>query len=295
MNPNQIKAIEYTVETIEKNLEKPFHLDELSKEVGISKYHLLRLFNSITDKSLMAYVRSRILSLSLSDLINTDLNIIDIAVKYHFDYEQSYIRAFQNQFHITPAKYRRLKYEMPIEQKIDIRTLSNIGQGFVIRPKMVMKPQFYVQGIQEEIFHEQNLTEFTTNKLAILFHEKYLPIVPNKINKHIYLAIVFDGTNIEISSDYLPCVETSILNSDDAPLKAYTIPQHEYAVFRYVGLHKPEEVTYKTLQELYIYIFEYFQANKALKQAKPFHFEKMDLTVCSDMYCEMDIYYPICT
>ncbi len=158
MNSNQITAIEYTVETIEKNMEQTFHLDDLSKEVGISKYHLIRLFKSIAEKSLMAYVKARRLSLSLSDLINTDSNIIDIAIKYQFNYEQSYIRAFQNQFHITPAKYRRLNYEMPIEQKVDVRTLKNIGQGFVIHPKMVIKPLFHVQGIQEKIFHQQNLT-----------------------------------------------------------------------------------------------------------------------------------------
>jgi len=37
MNPSQITAIEYTVDIIEKNMEQAFHLDELSKEVGISK------------------------------------------------------------------------------------------------------------------------------------------------------------------------------------------------------------------------------------------------------------------
>jgi AraC family transcriptional regulator len=293
MNPDQVNAIAYTVETIEENLDKPLRLDELSRKVGISKYHLLRLFKSISEKSLMAYVKARRLSLSLYDLIRTDMNILDIAIKYQFEYEQSYIRAFQKQFHITPAKYRKLKAEMPIEPKIDVNILKSIGQGFVIRPKLVIKPAFHVQGIRKEIFHEENLTEYTTNKLAMLFYEQYFHLVPNRVNEHIYLAIILYGSNPMVSNDYMPCVETRGLNRAEPPFSAMTIPSQEYAVFRYVGLHAPTEVTYKTLLELYNYIPGYLAVNSGYKQAGSFHFERMDLSICSDTYCEMDIYYPI--
>jgi len=293
MNQDQIAAINDTVETIEQFLDQPLGLDELSKKVGISKYHLLRMFKSISDKSLMAYVRARRLSMSLYDLINSDRNILNIAMKYQFEYEQSYIRAFQNQFHVTPAKYRRLKSEMPIEQKIDMRTLKSIGQGFVIQPKMVIKPEFYVQGIKNEIFHAENLTKYTTNKLALLFHGQYITQVPNKINEQIYLALILYSTNPEISNDYMPCVETSVLNKANPPFYTYTAPSQEYAVFRYVGLHAPTEVTYATLKELYDYIHWYWKMNTSYRQAQPFHFERMDISFCSSTYCEMDIYYPI--
>lgn len=295
MNTDQIAGIDYTVEIIEKNLDRPFHLDELSKQVGISKYHLLRLFKSITDNSLMSYVKGRRLSLSLHDLINTDQNILDIALKYQFKYEQSYIRAFQKQFHITPAKYRRTKCEMPIIQKVDMNTLQNMGQGFIIQPKMVIRPQTYVQGIKEEIFHQENLTAYTTNKLATRFKKDYLPLIPNKIHENIYLALILYGTNPGISNDYLPCVETKTLNKVNPPFYHFTIPSQEYAVFRYVGLHSPMEVTYATLLELYNYTDGYWKSHTGFKQTHPFHFEQMDLSICSDTYCEMDIYYPIST
>ena len=243
----------------------------------------------------MAYVKSRRLSLSLSNLINTDSNILAIALKYKFEYEQSYIRAFQKQFQITPAKYRKQKTEMPIEQRIDIHTLKSIDQGFVIQPKMVIKPLFHIQGIQEEILDQENLNEFSTNKLAMLFHEQYLPLVSNKINEHIYLAIIFYSANSQVSNNYMPCVETSRLNEVESPFTAFTIPLQEYAVFRYVGLHAPTEVTYRTLKELYDYITGYWQVNTAFKQSQPYHFERMDLSICSNTYCEMDLYFPLCT
>lgn len=291
MNENKTSFFEDIVNIIEDNLVHPLNLDELSKHVAISKYHLDRLFKSISGTSLMAYVRARRLSISLRDLMHSDMKIIDIALKYQFGYEQSYIRAFQNQFQITPAKYRRLKFELPIQQKIDT-SLTEINQGFVIRPRMVLTPEFYIQGIKEEIFHGENLLLSTTNKLAELFHYTYLPNVPNRINEHIYLAIIKYLENPSISNDYIPCVETSMLNKPDLPFIAMKIPAHEYAVFRYVGLHAPDLLNYKTLKELYDYIF-YWVKNTKYRQLSLYHYERMDLSICSDSYCEMDIYIPI--
>ena len=294
MNDNQMSLIEYTIETIERDLLHPLNLDELSRKVGISKYHLERLFKSLCNKPLISYIRGRRLSLSLHDLIHTRMNIIDIALKYQFEYEQSYIRAFQNLFGITPAKYRRRKTELPIEQKLDIKTLTGINQGFIIQPRMVIKPQFYIQGIKKEIFHDENLMECTTNKVAELFRNQLLEQVPNRNNEEIYLAIIQYLSNPQVSNDYLPCVETTVLNKPEAPFVVMELPAQEYAVFRYIGLHAPTQLNYKTLKELYDYT-DYWLKNTKHTQHQPYHFERMDLSICSESYCEMDIYIPICT
>jgi AraC family transcriptional regulator len=292
MNLDQLSLIEAMIDTIEEELLYPLNLDELSRKAGISKYHLERLFKSLCNKSLISYVRGRRLSLSLHDLIHTRLKIIDIAVKYQFEYEQSYIRAFQNYFGITPAKYRRLRTELPIEQKLDIGTLTGIDQGFVIQPRMVIKPAFYIQGIKEEIFHVENLEKATTNKVALLFREQYMMQVPNRIHEEIYLAVIKYLPQAHISNDYIPCVETTVLNKADPPFVAMELPAQEYAVFRYVGFHSPLELNYKTMKELYDYT-DFWLLNTKHKQPVPYHFERMDLSVCSDSYCEMDIYIPI--
>jgi AraC family transcriptional regulator len=293
MCSSQLKAVEKAVKAIEMNIDKPFGLDELSREVGMSKYHLIRLFKAIANKSPMSYVRARRLSLSLSDLLNTNLNILDIALKYQFEYEQSYIRAFQSRFGITPAKYRKSRSEMPIEQKIDLHTLHDIGQGLVITPHMVLRPKFYIQGIQDEIFHQENYEKFTTNQVAMRFRNEYLHLVPNRINENVYLALILYSKQPDISNYYLPGVETTVLNPVKEPFHAYTIPSQEYAVFRYVGLHSPFELTYKTLYDLYQYIDSCWQLHTDFTLAQSYHFERLDLDICSENYCEMDIYYPI--
>ena len=292
MNSYQITLIENTIEYIEKNLESPLSSDDISREVGLSKFHLQRLFRALVNDTLISYVRGRRLSASLHDLLYTDDNILDIALKYQFDYEQSYIRAFQKQFHITPAKYRKLKYELPIVQKLDINTITAIEQGMILQPKMVIRPQFYVQGIKDEVNHEKNLVEYKTTKMALEFRDKYLSLIPNKINEHIYLAIIEYMPDRLIRNFYIPCVETSILNPQNEPLVSYTIPMQEYAVFKYIGFHDPKYITYKTIVDFYDHIM-IWKKNSNYNKEQPYHFERIDLSICSDTYCEMDIYIPI--
>lgn len=292
MNSYQINSIENTIEYIEKKLEFPLSSDDISREIGLSKFHLQRLFRALVNDSLISYVRGRRLSVSLHDLLYTDENIIDIALKYQFEYEQSYIRAFQKQFHITPAKYRRLKHELPIVQKIDINTVTAIEQGMILQPKMVIKPHFFVQGIKDEVNHEKNLVEFKTTKMALEFFNKYRSSIENKKNEHVYLAIIEYMPNRHISNYYIPCVETTVLNPEKEPLVSYTIPMQEYAVFKYIGFHAAEEITFKTIVDFYGHIM-LWKKNSNYNKEQPYHFERVDLSICSDNYCEMDIYIPI--
>lgn len=293
MNNDQVSAIEHAIHLIEKEIKHTLDLDTLAREVGISKYHLHRLFKSITGKSVMSYVRERKLSLSIQDLINTDLHIIDIAHEYRFEYEQSYIRAFKHTFNITPSQYRKLKSELHIEQKIDINTLRNIGQGLVIQPRMCVKPQFYVQGIKKEIIHAENLIDQGANTFAREFEKKYLPLITNTKDKNTYIGLVRYAKDPSYSNYYIPCVEVTAITQALPPFEQYTIDMHEYAVFRYIGLHSPYEITYTTLQALYNFI-DYWRQHTTYRQTEPFHFEKMNLRICTASYCEMDIYVPIC-
>lgn len=292
MNEKQFEAIEDAVAIIDKDIKQVLDLDSISREVGISKYHLHRLFKSITGKTLMAYVRRRRLSSSLNELINSNLNIIDISNEYHFEHEQSYIRAFKQMFDITPAQYRRLKYELPIEQKIDTYHMRSIGQGLMIEPRMCIRPAFYIQGITDEIVHDKNLVDRDTNKLVEMFQNIYFPQIENKANDHIYIGYVMYTQNPQYSNHYISSIEVTKMNTVEPPFVVREIPTHEYAVFRYVGLHSPYEVTYATLMDLYDYI-EKWKADSDYIQADAFHFERMDLETCSENYCEMDIYVPI--
>ena len=92
---------------IERNLKGYISDNELADKFSLSFGHLRRLFKFTFGQPLGTYIRSRKLSSSIDDLLYTDKNIVDIALEYGFDYEQSYIRAFKREFGITPGGLRK--------------------------------------------------------------------------------------------------------------------------------------------------------------------------------------------
>jgi AraC family transcriptional regulator len=80
----------------------------LAKKYTLSEGHLRRLFKFTFKQSLSDYIRSRRLVESLNNLLKTDSKLIDIALEYDFDYEQSYIRAFKREFGMTPGELRKV-------------------------------------------------------------------------------------------------------------------------------------------------------------------------------------------
>jgi AraC family transcriptional regulator len=102
---------------IEKGIREGINADILAQKYALSESYLRKLFKFTFKQTISSYIRSRKLAASLEDLLESDANIIDIALIYDFDYEQSYIRAFKQKFGSTPGNYRRayriLKTNMP--------------------------------------------------------------------------------------------------------------------------------------------------------------------------------------
>jgi len=92
---------------IEKGIKTDINSDVIAKKHTLSESHLQRLFRSAYNQPIGFYIRSFKLTASINDLLNTDSNILDIALGYGFNYEQSYIRAFKRKFGITPGKLRK--------------------------------------------------------------------------------------------------------------------------------------------------------------------------------------------
>ena len=80
----------------------------LAERYALSERHLRRMFKFAFKQSLGGYIRSRRLKASLDDLLKTDSNILDIALKYGFCYEQSYRNAFKREFRMTPGNFRKV-------------------------------------------------------------------------------------------------------------------------------------------------------------------------------------------
>lgn len=91
---------------IESNLDKTLSIDEVAAKSGYSKWHLQRMFRTVTRQTLGGYIRERRLTLAADELRRTQRPVFDIAMQYGFDSQQTFSRVFRRQFSQTPTAYR---------------------------------------------------------------------------------------------------------------------------------------------------------------------------------------------
>ena len=148
---NMKEIVVSCINYIENNIYSKIILDELAIHAGISKYHLHRMFKSLTGESLMEYVQSRKLSSSVNELLQTNMRIIDIALEYGFDYEQSYIRAFRKKFGHTPQNVRSEHLSLIIKEKLNVHDILSVNNSIIYKPFFVYKPKIYLIGSPHKI------------------------------------------------------------------------------------------------------------------------------------------------
>lgn len=289
MRESTCELIIEAVELIEKKLKESLLLDDIANYLFVSKFHLHRMFKSLVGKTPMSYVRGRRLSSSLHELLNTKYNISVIAEEYCFNYEQSYQRAFKNQFGITPTDFRRSPRELKIVQRFDTSSVSDAAKGVITKPEYRIVPEFSVAGI---IYHVSNYDEqYITNNAAVTFSTQHRHLIPSRINEHIYIGLSYPS-KIDNHYFYMPCVEITDTFSVPKNYDIRTFPSQLYAVFRYIGFHSPSDLCADYLKDIYNYIFKWCATTKH-ELGSDYLFERMDLKVCASDYCQADIFVPL--
>ncbi len=91
---------------IDSNLDKTLSIDEVAAKSGYSKWHLQRMFRTVTKQTLGGYIRERRLTLAAEALRKTQRPVFDIAMQYGYDSQQTFSRVFRRQFSQTPTAYR---------------------------------------------------------------------------------------------------------------------------------------------------------------------------------------------
>ena len=135
--PRPYNLLENVLTDIEEGIGKGIHSGILAEKYAPSERHLRRVFKFAFRQSLGGYIRSRRLTASINDLLKTGLNILDIALKYGFLYEQSYINAFKREFGMTPGAFRKsehiIKAEPFVKEKDTLSENAHLAQEITSR------------------------------------------------------------------------------------------------------------------------------------------------------------------
>ncbi|TWH49419.1 AraC family transcriptional regulator [Sporomusa sp. KB1] len=103
-----LKRLNDAITYIEAHICDEIDMEELSHITLYTPDGFSRFFSYITGMTLNEYIRRRRLTLSAYELRESDIKVIDVALKYGYDSADVFTRAFIKQHGITPTKARSL-------------------------------------------------------------------------------------------------------------------------------------------------------------------------------------------
>ncbi len=99
----QMKKI---IHYIEEHYNEKITLETLADHAGLSQYHLAHTFKKCTGQSPIEFINHYRLSMAAARLIETDEQIIEIAIDTGFNNISYFNRIFKKRFGVTPKEYR---------------------------------------------------------------------------------------------------------------------------------------------------------------------------------------------
>lgn len=289
-----LEIIKKTTDYIENNILEELNLDNISENVNLSKFHLLRIWKGATRTGLMEYVRKRRIALSLGDLINAKNSIEFISNKYSFGCDRTYNRVFKEEYNTTPAKWRRNPTPLKIMDRFNADFMNCAGEGLIFFRSITVLPTLSLAGIEYKINVEENLNSQLANRYAVDFFYHHRLEVINPVDKNVYIGLTTLPKQFRGFTYYQPSVQINKSSIPAPYMKTKQIPPHKYGVFTYMGPHRPEEIDSKALGPIWNYIQNVWMPTVQFDLKESFHFEYVNYARCNKQYCECDLYYPIC-
>lgn len=144
-----LKNLNDALEYIEKNLLDEIDFAKVDHIAGCSSYHFQRMFSYLAGMSIHEYIKRRRLSLAALDCVQTHDRILDIAIKYGYQSNDSFTRAFVSCHGITPSKLRRDKQKLFMYPKLSFQlTVKGIS---AMNVRIVEKEAFNLIGISKRV------------------------------------------------------------------------------------------------------------------------------------------------
>ncbi len=120
-------SIQQTVDFIEDNIGEDLDIDMLAEKIFTSQFHFQKIFTILCDCTVSEYIRNRRLTLAGYEIIDTEISILDIALKYGYESHESFTRAFTRFHGITPSDARKSHSNLKAFSRISVK--SNLTGG----------------------------------------------------------------------------------------------------------------------------------------------------------------------
>jgi AraC-like DNA-binding protein len=107
-HPSHVGRMGEAMDTIERSCRRKLPLSELASSVGLSAFHFLRVFRSVTGTTPHQYLIGARVRLAVRMLLDTQRSVTDIAYDVGFEDLSNFVNTFRRVVGCSPGAYRRL-------------------------------------------------------------------------------------------------------------------------------------------------------------------------------------------
>jgi AraC family transcriptional regulator len=238
--PASIVRIQATIDYIDSHLDDELDIQALAARTEMSFWHFLRVFRATVGETVKDYIRRRRLTRAAYELLETDQNIIDVALGAGFETHEAFTRAFRAQFGVSPREFRAAGQPPTLPRGIPHITteyLEHLHSGLTTEPELVDSPARRLVGIKSEF--SVSPESFDLIELGMAAWEAFAPQIariPVRANMLAGLASdIVAADERSIQGYVMPCVEVTAFENLPEGLVAQVRPPCRDARFRHRG------------------------------------------------------------
>lgn len=228
-----LDRLNQAVDYIEKHLDDTIEYERAAQIACSSTFHFQRMFSYIAGMTLSEYIRRRHMTAAAFELQNSDVKVIDVALKHGYQSPTSFNRAFQNVHGVSPSAARLNGVSLNAFPRISFKI--SIKGDVEMNYKIETKGAFRIVGVKTHL--PMNMEE-SFAKVPVFWQETIksgvMPKLCSLMNKQpagvLGVSACMDGKDF----DYYIAVATD--KPAPTEMVAYEVPATTWAIFECIGV-----------------------------------------------------------
>lgn len=135
-------SIQNAIDYIENHLMDDIDTNEIARKACLSNFYFQRIFKALFGYSIGEYIRFRRLTLAGNELAESEVKVIDIALKYGYETPESFSRAFKEFHGIAPSQAKSDGQKLKTFSRLSV--IITLRGGTMNNYKIVKKNAFFV-------------------------------------------------------------------------------------------------------------------------------------------------------
>ena len=240
---DHLARIQKAIDFIEHHLRDELSTEAIAKVAAFSTWHFQKIFAAVVGDSVKSYVRKRRLASALIDLVRDERRLIEVAIDYRFESQESFTRAFKAAFGLTPGAVRKMGTTClpPPQPRITMAYLDHLFGGLTMVPQIKTVNETIVVGLGTQfisILSPDKNNEVVLPKLWRSYKERSREIKHRVGRRDVGLcAVIADPAQKSHPDAMFYMAGTEVSDASDLPpgMMAKVVPAGRYAVFTHKG------------------------------------------------------------